>query len=412
MNVRFFLYDQEHPVDEQSPEWTIAIPTTRFETAPPDPSCHSNPNVETVSYGDYFTAVRRFLLRDAGHNLISGLTDHLGHSLSPGAIEGVHITIQKHGAFYHPAKVEVALNHQMVDKKRVALVVNAAFSEQGRSGLGQEFNLLYHLNEIVSPSFIPRVYAMADDTPESGSNGSELMQISMFLGEWFNGFHEFHLQKSHTMAPVLRVWRPGRPLVLTPDQEKTLYAQVAEILTRYYNPLTFEQIFPWHHAAGDFVVRMEQNNPVLRLITVRGYLPLVGAVASNGEKPDHAAQTDLATQLEGLFRFFLHMGLRTRIDRLRGTGDLCWACETAVDGTTTGLMAGLAAKESLIDGSLPYRELLGFYLARLSFGELKEALEDIIESYPKASPEGHLMKRHRDDHAKTVFASINTLWDL
>lgn len=324
----------------------------------------------------------------------------LGRPVHRGAIKRIHVSIQKHGAFYHPAKVDV-----LVDNQWVAFVVNVAFSKRGQNGLGREFNLVRHLNRLFTHSYIPHVYAMAEVFLDERA-GPGPKKVSMFLGEWFNGFHEFHLQKSDTRAPALYVWDPEAPFFLTPFQQKEVYSQVAEILTYYYNPLTFEQIFPWHHAAGDFVVRMKKDSPVLRLITVRGYTSLVEVVASEGEKPD------AIIQIEGLFRFFLHLGLRTRIDRLAGTGDLYWAGNTAVDGTIIGFMAGLTAKESLSAESLPYRDLMGLYLSRLSLGDLTEGINGIVESYPESSPEGYLMKHHQDDHVQTVFERIHTLWEF
>jgi hypothetical protein len=36
------------------------------------------------------------------------------------------------------------------------------------------------------------------------------------------------------------------------------------ILTACYDPISSRQIFPWHHAAGDFVVRVERERVGVR----------------------------------------------------------------------------------------------------------------------------------------------------
>jgi hypothetical protein len=48
------------------------------------------------------------------------------------------------------------------------------------------------------------------------------------------------------------------------------------LLTAYYNIDTGEQIFPWHHAAGDFVVTPLAEGFPVKLIAVRGYAILDG----------------------------------------------------------------------------------------------------------------------------------------
>ncbi len=95
----------------------------------------------------------------------------------------------------------------------------------------------------------------------------------MFLADWFEGFYEFH----HSIDPVdnsrkLILWDGSpRPQLSLPGQTRQLYAQISKILTLYYNPETYEQIFPWHHGAGDFVVKVTDEGMDVRLVTVRQY---------------------------------------------------------------------------------------------------------------------------------------------
>ena len=79
-------------------------------------------------------------------------------------------------------------------------------------------------------------------------------------------------------------WLPGDALIVwdgaaTPTllRESTngiLLRQAAMILTACYDPVTTEQIFPWHHAAGDFVIRCDKDTLSVRLITARGLVPV------------------------------------------------------------------------------------------------------------------------------------------
>ena len=94
--------------------------------------------------------------------------------------------------------------------------------------------------------------------------------MAMFLGEWFSGFNEFHLSRDPaTGQGRILVWDYGAgDFFLSPEQAAGVYKEAAKILTAYYNLETFEQIFSWHHAAGDFVLKLEKGRMKVRLITV------------------------------------------------------------------------------------------------------------------------------------------------
>ena len=65
-----------------------------------------------------------------------------------------------------------------------------------------------------------------------------------------------------------------QPNYLSRQQTRHVYIEISKILTLYYNPRTYHQIFPWHHGAGDFVVRADGDRIEVRLVTVRQYGPL------------------------------------------------------------------------------------------------------------------------------------------
>jgi len=95
----------------------------------------------------------------------------------------------------------------------------------------------------------------------------------MFLGEWFDGYSEFHLsQDSGNHKKRIDVWMDrGSHVTLSDKQAFELYAQASRILTLYYDVSTFECISAWHHGAGDFVIKLEGERLKTKLITVRCY---------------------------------------------------------------------------------------------------------------------------------------------
>jgi len=374
----YFLYHYRHPVVGDEPEWRAPIPVRR-----PGSTRSGSPR---ISYGEYFTAVHDFLTTDNGRGLIKVLSHRLDRVTTIADIDQIDIAIQKHGAFYHPARVDV-----IIDNKPTLFVVNVAVSPEGQAGLRQEFNLLNRLSKSFSRRYVPAVYFQ-----DTGSDGEKTHRFSMFLGEWLTGYHEFHIHSGDDQTQSIRIWDPAKSIALVSRQKRLLYRRVAEILTYYYDLETFEQIFPWHHGAGDFVVRLIDNDPDLRLITVRGYSSLV---ETDG--------VDLITLLNALLRFFLHLSMRTRIDRVDGTGDLVWADETAVEGTVSGFFDGLVHKGRIGERPESPATLMGYYLSRLSQADLTEALEDILRAYPPQSPERHLMAFYLHNHAKALFSCID-----
>jgi hypothetical protein len=224
--------------------------------------------------------------------------------------------------------------------------------------------------------------------------------ISMFLGEWFPGFHEFHLTRGCTDSEQhLAVWDPEIGCrLLGQSQIKALYVHIAKILTYYFNPLTGECIHSWHHAAGDFVVRLSESDVEVRLVTVREYRPFFKAGLPS---------QDIKSRLEALLIFFLHLTLRTRLDRLDGVGDIEWAGPLAVEGTLVGTFEALAQKARTDDLPLPIDALFRHYLLLCSEDDLLDICASIVGTYHPQAPEVPILKSHLNRHAAELALAIS-----
>ena len=89
--------------------------------------------------------------------------------------------------------------------------------------------------------------------------------MSFLLEDWFEGYHEFHISKDNEGKQQLKLWDFDHGYKnLSQEQSFEIYKKASKILTLYYDLEDFSQIFPWHHAAGDFVVKIEdEKNPPL-----------------------------------------------------------------------------------------------------------------------------------------------------
>ncbi|MCP4369725.1 MAG: hypothetical protein GY797_16670, partial [Deltaproteobacteria bacterium] len=216
------------------------------------------------SYGDYFKSARSFISASGCKIIITALSEATNQTIKSSDIKRVNIFQEKHGEFYHPARIET-----IVGEKKFWFVLNVAVSETGRNCMKREYELLQILSSKFKNSYIPDVYGEDEICLNNNLN------VGMFLGQWFENYHEFHLSNEHAdSGKKILVWDPAcGGFFLSRSQTRKLYRQAAMILTLYYDIETFNQIFPWHHAAGDFVIRIKDNEIDLKLITVRKYAP-------------------------------------------------------------------------------------------------------------------------------------------
>ncbi len=341
-----------------------------------------------VTYGDYFLAVSQFLEKDGFAALIDGISKQIDHSVDKNDFTTVEIYLEKHGEFYHPARLETIVYDQII-----RFVVNAAFSKMGNLVIKREFEILKRLNQHYPDSYIPDVYSSGDvDLPGDGR------KTRMFLGRWFKDYHEFH----QTLDPgdntkKIAVWDPETgSYYLTENQTIELYVQTAKILTGYYNMETYEQIFPWHHAAGDFVIRKEKNSIDIKLITVRNY----GPVSEN-------RGNDAASILNELLIFFINLSIWTRIDRIDGVGGIAWSGDSSVEGTIRGFFKGLDTQPLIRCFDMSVRDSFTKYLSFWSESEILDLAENIIALYHPQSPEIPIIKKNIKAHIQNVFSILN-----
>ena len=204
------------------------------------------------------------------------------------------------------------------------------------------------------------------------------------------------------------VWNDARGrFFLSAGQTKTLYAQVSKILTAYYNLESFEQIFSWHHAAGDFIVKTENEKLELRLVTVRRY-----AAIFENQKNTQTAPGDPQRILQVLLIFFLSLSIHMRLDRLDGIGEMVWSDRVAVDATLIGFLEALSKKPDV--PSLPDSPLACFiaYMTSCTAGDLIDLTEAIVNRFNPQMPELTLIKKNIHPHVETLHGSIKQILSM
>ncbi len=322
----------------------------------------------------------------------------LGRAVSsPESVEGIDIRTEKHGAFYHVARVDVHLSGRVV-----SFVVNVAATDLAKSTLKREYYLLCRLARRFPYPYLPRVYCQGrvrhwqgSEEPGRLRNHVEPAWLHMVVGEWLSDYHEFHLHRGEGEGRVrLLLWDSTAGYrYLTDGQTSSLYRQAARILADYYDWNSFRQIYPWHHAAGDFVARAKDGKIDLRLITVRDYVPIVGYRTRRR-----------AGKMLALIFFFLHLTLQMRLDRVDGVGELVWAEETLLSHVVQGVLDAMSGKVGP-----PSPSELHEILSSLTREEWRQVLGEVLEAYAFAPEEMDLVRRHEGLHIAQITHALQTL---
>jgi len=390
----FFISPSKEPVTEDSPIWREPIPLRLDALIKVD----GDGNGEPVSHGAYFRAARTFLEANSSEAITQAVSRQLNRDVKTTDIEEIRVRLEKHGEFYHPSRIETVVNEQ-----QLSFVLNVAISETGRRFIETEFHLLNRLNTEQPFPYLPQAYGFGQT---AGSNGQN---FAMFLGQWFDGYHEFHISIDPIdKTPKILVWDDARGrFFLSVEQTQTLYARVSKILTGYYNLASFEQIFSWHHAAGDFIVKAENEKLELRLVTVRRY-----AAIFENQKNTLTTPVDPQQILQALLIFFLSLSIHMRLDRLDGIGEIVWSDSVAVEATLIGFLDALSMKPDV--PSLPDSPLVCFiaYLASCTEEDLIDLTAAIVNRFNPQMPGLTVVKKNIQRHVETLYASIQQMLSM
>ncbi len=368
-------------MDESHSLWYRPLPGNRRtllvsgETVPED----------TITYGTYFTSVLRFCAHNGYARVLGAVGGRLKQPVAVTDIQHLSIFLEKHGAFYHPARLTVQMANGLH-----SFAVNVAASESGRLTLPREVEVLGHLATHRPFGWVPAVYA------------ADVTDPPMFLADWLEGFHEFHLtRKEGDGSLAIVVWDGAdKRRLLSETEIASLYREIAMILTAFYDPVTSRRITSWHHGAGDFVVRPNDERTAVRLITARDYTPISGTGAS---------LDDEKAVLDALVRFFIHLSIHIRLDRVDGISDLAWASDGCLVHLVTGFFQGLDLTARISGFPENFTEIFRSYLGRHDGPALLQAARQwTAAAYDQRSEERRVVDENLSEHVSNLIAVIST----
>jgi len=278
-----------------------------------------------LTLGDLLSGAADFLLRQHPDQTRLALEAIAGRTIPWDDIGSIAIRSEKQGALYQIASVEF---HPLPGRPPCPrLALTSALTPDASACLAHEFGLLQALGQRRQGHRLQRVF-FAGEVPLGKAGGEP--QARFVCGEWIIGHHEWHVSRAPgTDEQVFVLWDTNRGhRRLEPFQTHELFRQAAFILTSFFDPGNGREITPWHHAAGDFIVRTDGGVGV-RLVTVRDFRPVV-EIPGGGE----------AIPVR-LLLFLIHLTVRMRLDKVDGVGQPAWLNEGVIAPTLEGFLTAL-----------------------------------------------------------------------
>ena len=372
------------------------IPDYSLWQLPLSGEINAKPCNSIFTIGDYFLAACKFLSKNNFSILLTGINSVLKKNAGIkntgiDKIISIKIFLEKHGAFYHPLKIQVTsqANHEW------SFVLNGAVSKQGLALIEKEYNLLCDILkkrkcQSHSKHYLPEIYGF-------GYAKVKQTRVGFFLGEWFEDYKEFHISEDNDIRQIT-IWESdGSNKYIAMEDGLEIYQEISKILTCYYNLETFEQIAAWHHAAGDFIVNLKNGKTKVKLITVRKYSPLTQLGA--GEK------NQKTFILPALLFFLLDMTFKMRIDRLNGTGRMVMADNLVINAVIKGFLFSLNEKSQMYEYGNIKKNFIDFFCS-FDLGQMLDLMENIVETCYVDSNELQLIEKNFKAHGTLVYSIL------
>ena len=377
----FFVSGEENQVFPGSHLWDIPLCGEK----PIKYGDNSSINIthsQVVTIGDYCCAARQFLTQNNFQKIRTGLEIFFSRPVLTHQIERIVVSLEKHGAFYHPLKIQVLLK----DRRSCSFVLNGAVSKPGLALIENEFQLISYLNKTSPRHYLPKVVGVGVIKTDKG-------RIGFFLGEWFEDYKEFHATENRGTRQTV-IWdSDGSCHYISEANSLLIYQEISRILTNYYDIETFEQIFPWHHAAGDFIVKKENDKIDVKMITVRGYSSLTKLGEQNENKSMHI--------LSALLFFFLNLTIRVRLDRLNGTGPPVMLEDKVLKPIVKGFLHGLEEKTLIYDYGDIKLAFIDFF-TQFNLEQIMELMGNILKSCHPDASEIAVVEENLESHCKIL----------
>ncbi|MFC1863273.1 hypothetical protein ACFL1Z_04895 [Thermodesulfobacteriota bacterium] len=345
-----------------------------------------------LTLGDFFSGIRGFFICDNGTPLKDLIMKRRGENVSLEKIGKIVIRYEKYGVFYHILSIEVE-SDSFIEK----FAMSAAQLPEAKKTLEKEYKLFTHLNQKFNPPYIQQVYRKANIKITRDNN---IETFLIMLSNWFEGYHEWHFTGKQDNAESAIIWDMEKGYHSISQKEITkIILEASKVLTLYYDSGTFHRIYPWHHGAGDFIIRLKKEDTDVRLISVRGYEPINQLLSDKNLSP-----------IDAIIFFLIEMSIKMRVDKYEGMGDPVWAGDFILSSILEGFNEGLRLKEAKGDfPGLSTKGVIG-HLNSISIKDLKSMFFSYLDVYRKTDPvDFGFIDSHSKKHIADLYHVIQSL---
>ena len=345
-------------------------------------------NHSFMTLRDYFDAVRDCVLKAGIQMAVLPFPLQEVYTRS-GEIEGITIPYEKYGTLYHIASVDFLIHSQ-----KFKLAVSTAVTVEAKEALAREFDLLQRLNIRIRQRYLPQAYCRQTAKIEKESGVETLV---MMISEWFERYHEWHFTRNEEGQERVIIWDMDEGFRFASELERhEIIRQASRILTLHYDFNTYCRIFPWHHGAGDFVVRTKDGSVDVKLITARGYEPVMPPIPEKERG-----------SLRPMTLFLLETTLKMRVDKWEGIGEPFWAASDILGSVIEGFLEALRIKESEHPVRPIFVDKAVHSLKALGEDDIKDLFRFQMDKHQFYDPIDYdAIRSHLDDHAHEVYQAI------
>lgn len=338
--------------------------------------------------GDFFDAIRDVLLGNGGQGLTTMLSRIRKKESLPGDVKAITIRYEKYGTLYQVASVDI-VSHQ--DTLRLA--VNAALTPHAREHIVTESNLISSLTKKAGLPYLPHVYSV---NPWRIEKDGRVEHMAVAVMEWFDSFHEWHFSGDPHGTERIVIWDMERGnRFASHDEAHSIIREASKILTLYYDIDTGKRINPWHHGAGDFIVKTDSAHVELRLVTARGYEAFTQATHP------------IADPFSNLLHFLVELTMQMRLDKVEGVGQSSWAHHSFVVPSVQGFLEGMKTKFARGESGVIDVDRFTDWIKSLSEGTIKETIAfRLAEFRARDSSDFQVISSHGNKHAKELVRAL------
>jgi hypothetical protein len=369
----------DHPVSEEELDGPLHISLS--ETHP------------ALTLRHYFQSVKEVLLKDDAVILTQAISQGFGRRMTPDMIFRMEIRCEKVGTLYHVASVTL-----QSEGAPMRLAVATAITDEAIRRMEKEVLHLRLLTETYQLTSLPRIFFKGEVAGHSPQGDFVLYHV---IQEWLEDYHEWHFTRDQGgKGQRLLIWDQKKGYHSASAREyHEIFRQAAKILTLCYDIHTFRQIYPWHHAAGDFIVKSLDQDVDVKLTTVRGYDPML--VFREKEEWD---------PWKAFIIFFLNLTIKMRLDREDGVGDVMWADDLCVSATVEGFVDALHIMEA--EGRLDLGKT-GDVIALLktfAVEELRSLMGVLLDFYRQSERGSYpVIQSNLESHVRSLHQVIQAL---